>query len=234
MKHFDLAHRSGDWFLARSGLATTSNFDKIITKTGKESSQADDYANLIIAELILGRAIERNFSTYALEWGSQYEGEAVSLYEFETGLAVRNGGFFTNDELTHGASPDARIFEGDTMVGLAEIKCPENPANHIEFLVMDEMNPKYIPQVQGQMLISGAEWVDWFSYYPELPSARIRTFRDEKFIALLANALKNFDDIVNDKFHKLIKLGHIEARPVKTISDEIVMPQPKAAEGIQY
>lgn len=234
MKHFNLPQRSADWFLARAGLATTSNFDKIITKTGKESSQADDLANLVVAELILNKCCTRDFSAYACDWGAQHEADAIALYEFETGFTIKDGGFFTNDALTHGASPDARVFDGDVMVGLAEIKCPENPANHIEFLVMDVMNPKYAPQVQGQMLISGAEWVDWFSYYPELPSARIRTYRDEKYITLLANFLQNFDDLVNEKFNKLIKLGHIEARPVKTISDEIVMPQPKAAQEIQY
>jgi hypothetical protein len=234
MKHFDLQQRSGDWFLARAGVATTSNFDKIITKTGKESAQADDYANLLVAELILSRAIERNFSTYALDWGTQHEADAIALYEFETGFDVKSGGFFTNDALTHGASPDARIFDGDTMVGLAEIKCPENPANHIEVLVMDEMNPKYIPQVQGQLLVSGLPWVDWFSYYPEMPSARIRVYRDEKYITLLENALRNFDDILDNKFHKLIQLGHIEARPVKVISDEITYPEPRAAQEMQY
>jgi hypothetical protein len=235
MKHFDLPHRSADWFTARAGLATTSNFDKIITKTGKDSAQADAYANLLIAELILNRPFVRDFSAYALEWGEQYEAEAVALYKFETGLDPRSGGFFTNDAMTYGASPDARVFDGETMVGLAEIKCPENPANHIEFLLMDEMNPKYIPQVQGQLLVSGAAWVDWFSYYPELPSARIRVHRDEKYITLLQNALTNFDDLMQSKIQQMVKMGHISEAPKKHITDEIVMP-PQAApqEGIGY
>lgn len=224
MKHFNFDHRSGDWFSARAGLATTSNFDKILTPTGKVSAQAEGLANLVIAELILGRSCVRDFSAYACEWGEAYEPEAIALYKFETGLDIRPGGFFTNDAMTHGASPDQRVFDGDKLAGLAEIKCPENPANHIEFLVMDEMNPKYMPQVQGQMLISGVEWVDWFSYYPELPSARIRTYRDEKYIALLENALKNFDDIVTDKFNKLIALGHIDERPIKIINDQVFAP----------
>lgn len=217
MKHFQVAHRSVDWFNSRAGVATSSNFDKLITPTGKPSAQADSYANLLVAELILGRSLQREFSTWALEWGETYEAEAVALYQFETGLDVRDGGFFTNDAMTYGASPDARCFEGDVMVGLAEIKCPENPANHIEFLIMDAMNPKYTPQVQGQLLVSGAEWVDWFSFYPEMPPARIRTYRDEKYIGLLANALKNFEDTMAEKFSKLIALGHITERPVKRI-----------------
>lgn len=231
MKHYDLAHRSADWFNSRSGIATTSNFDKLITPGGKPSAQADGYANLLVAELILQRSLQREFSVYALEWGEAHESDAVALYQFETGLDVRDGGFFVNDALTAGASPDARVFEGDTMVGLAEIKCPENPANHIEFLIMDEMNPKYTPQVQGQMLVSGAEFVDWFSYYPEMPPARIRTYRDEKYLTLLQNALTNFEDLMQLKFQKLIALGHITERPKKTIHDRAAEAmQPKAAE----
>lgn len=221
MQWFDVAHRSAHWFDSRSGIATASNFDKLITPTGKPSTQADGYANLLVAELILGRSLQREFSTYALEWGETYEADAVGLYQFETGLDVRDGGFFTNDAMTYGASPDARCFQGDVMVGLAEIKCPENPATHIEFLIMDAMNPKYTPQVQGQLYVSGAEWVDWFSYYPEMPPARIRTYRDEKYISLLANALQNFDDIMAQKFSKLISLGHITERPVKRIIEEV-------------
>lgn len=217
MKHFDLEHRSLDWHTARAGLATSSNFDKILTKTGKESSQADDLANLVVAELIMNRTLTREFSTYATEWGNQFEPEAIALYKFETGFDVKPGGLFTNDKMTWGASPDQRVYEGENMVGLVEIKCPENPANHIEFLIMDVMNPKYMPQVQGQLLISGAPWVDWFSYYPELPSARIRTYRDEKYIGLLEAALWKFDKLVDEKFAKLIELKHLYERPKKEI-----------------
>jgi len=217
MKHFELAHRSVQWFDARSGIATASNFHKLITPTGKPSAQADDYANLLVAELIMGRSLQREFSTYALEWGETYEPEARELYQFETGLDVREGGMFVNDAMTYGASPDARCFEGDTMIGLAEIKCPENPANHIEFLIMDSMNPKYIPQVQGQLYVSGAEWVDWFSFYPEMPPARIRTYRDEAYLAALGVALSKFEESMQQKFAKLLSLGHISEVPIKTI-----------------
>jgi len=222
MNWFDIQHRSADWFHARAGVATTSNFEKIITKSGAESAQADGYANHLLAELILGRSIDREFNTYAMQWGEQYEEEAIALYRFETGLDVLHGGFFTNDAITQGASPDARVYDGEKMVGLAEIKCPENPAVHIEFLLMQKMNPKYIPQVQGQMLISGAAWVDWFSYYPEMPSARIRVERDEKFIEKLAAALTGFDQLLNEKIDQLVKLGNVEERPVKKLPAHIL------------
>lgn len=233
MKHFEIAHRSADWFKFRSGIATSSNFDKLITPSGNPSAQADGYANLLVAELILNRSLQREFSTYALEWGETYEAEAIALYQFETGLDVRAGGFFVNDTMTFGASPDARCFKGEVMEGLAEIKCPENPANHIEFLIMDAMNPKYIPQVQGQLYVSGAEWVDWFSFYPEMPPARIRTYRDEKYISLLEKALFEFTFLMTSKIQKLIALGHITEIPKKTIESKAEAQQQQTTE-LQY
>lgn len=204
VKHYETEHNSGEWFNLRAGVATSSQFDKILTKGGNLSEQSDAYANKLIAELLLGKPIDREFSTFAMEWGHAYEGEAVKLYEFETDSTVKKGGFFLSDDMMFGASPDARIYSGDEVVGLAEIKCPENPANHIEFLLMQEMNPKYIPQVQGQLYVSGMQWVDWFSYYPEMPSARIRVFRDETYQKKLHDALEGFRKIFDKKVARLI------------------------------
>jgi hypothetical protein len=223
MKWFDVEQRSVDWFQCRSGVATTSNFDKIITPTGKPSAQMDSYANLLIAELLLGYPVERNFNSYALDWGREHEDEAIALYRFESGLDTKNGGFFMDDAMTIGASPDQRCFENGKLAGLAEIKCPENPGIHVEYMLMKQMNPKYIPQVQGQMYVSGAPWVDWFSYYPGLPSAKVRTFRDDKYISLLANALGEFNKLMQAKISKLIEMGVVDEIPAKKMP-EIINP----------
>lgn len=232
MKHFDLTHNSEEWFYARAGLATTSSFDKIITKKGAFSTQSDKYAFGLIAELIMGKPIQRNINTYAMEWGHQHEDDARNLYRMEEvapGVEwdVDRGGFFTNDEMTRGASPDIRIISASgELLGLAEIKCPEDPANHIEFLCMDTMNPKYIPQVQGQLHVSGCEWVDWFSYYPGMPPARIRTRRDESFIALLDKGLSEFETGMREKWEMLLSLGHIDEIPMKEIREPKIADQP--------
>lgn len=217
MKHFEFIHNTGEWFDARAGIATTSSFNKILTAGGDLSKQADAYANKLIAELMLGEPIDRELNVYALQWGQEHEADAAALYEFETGLNVIHGGFFTNDDMTRGASPDVRVFDGDQEVGLGEIKCPENPAVHVEFLLKKEINKKYYPQVQGQLLVCEAEWVDWFSYYPKLPSNRIRTYRDEKYIAKLDKALIGFEEIMMEKLEQLKQLGHINEIPKKLI-----------------
>jgi len=220
VKHIDIIHNTEEWYDARAGLATTSAFDKILTAGGKLSAQADHYAVQIVSELLLGRPIERNFDTYAMEWGRQHEGDAVNLYMFETGFDVIHGGFFVNDEMTLGTSPDVIVLKGGERVGIAEIKCPENPAVHVSFLLERRINPKYKPQLFGQMLVTGFEWVDWFSYYPGLPGNRIRIHAadDPEYMANLKAALEDFEDIVKQKLIKLKELGHIDEIPKKLLA----------------
>ena len=200
----DIEQLTDEWTKARLGLPTASCFNKIITpKTGKLSSQADAYANRLISELILGRPQETFPPTYWMERGEMLEADAKKLYEFETGYNLKNGGFGTNDLGTAGASPDFRIFDDkDNLVGGGEIKCVA-PWTHVENLLRDEIDPDYIPQVQGQILIYGFEFVDWFSYHPEMPPALIRTYRDDEYCEKLEAALQDFHAIKMAKIEKL-------------------------------
>lgn len=220
MRHYDIAQNSPEWYMARAGVATSSAFDRIVTKTGKASTQADKFANEVIAELILGRPIKQEFSTKEMEWGHQHESDAIAAYEFLKDCKLERGGFFTNDARTLGASPDARVGND----GLVEIKCPYNPAIHVEFLLMQEINPIYKPQVQGQLLISERDYVDWFSYHPDMPHACIRTGRDEEFIAILEEELAEFEYKVQARLKRLVELGHIDDIPTKEIAEAEPIP----------
>lgn len=220
-KHFDIVHNTDEWHNARAGMATTSNFDRILTPGGDLSKSAGGYANQIIAELMLGRPIERSVDVYAMEWGRQHEADAANLYMFDTGLDVIHGGFFTNDEMTVGSSPDVIVLDGEKRVGIAEIKCPQNPAIHVEFLLSQKINPKYKPQLFGQMIVTGFDWVDWFSYYPGMPATRIRASLadDLEYANKMKAALVGFEKMVLDKLLRLQSLGHIEEIPKKLIRE---------------
>lgn len=224
MKHFELGHNSPEWYDARAGVATSSAFDRIITnKTFKMSSQADQYANELVAEIIMGRPLDRNFSNYAMEWGHAHEADARNLYCFEKNVEVTRGGFFVTDDMTFGASPDVRVIDAaGNMIGLAEIKCPENPAVHVEYMLAAAMNPKYKAQTQGQLWVSGADYVDWFSYHPDMPFACVRIERDEEFIAALEECLMDFKKLLHKKLEQCVDLGIFDEIPQK----KIVMPEP--------
>lgn len=219
MKFFDIDQNSDDWYLARAGIPTASQFSRIVTASGRLSSQATDYANECVAEIYMGKPIETNFQSRAMEHGNFYEKEAIDTYELLTGFSIKHGGFFTDDNMNYGASPDVRIYDGDKLVGVAEIKCPQ-VATHIKYVLMeDKINPNYIPQVQGHMLVTGVEWVDWFSYHPELPHALVRVYRDDKYIALLEEQLLEFQNKIEIGLQVLRNRGFEVEKPIKNFSE---------------
>jgi hypothetical protein len=218
MKFWDIEQNTDEWYNARAGIPTASQFSRIVTKTGRLSEQATKYAYECVAEIYMQHPIERNFIVpRPMEWGHDYENEALLSYELLTNLNCKSGGFFTDNNFMYGASPDVRIYENDTLVGVAEIKCPQVP-KHIEFVLMEgKINPEYIPQVQGHMLVTGCEWVDWFSYHPDLPHALVRTYRDEKFIELLKEQLFEFNNKIEAGMQILRNRGFNFDKPIKAI-----------------
>lgn len=213
----DVPHGSTEWHTMRLGLATASCFDKIITPTGKPSAQMQDYANKLISEMVTGEHTE-NFKSYWMERGALMESDASASYEFISGYRLDRGGFITNDEMTIGVSPDRRVFDSSgKVIGCAEFKCP-SPSVHIENLRRSKtgkIDPAYIPQVQGQILIGGFEFNDWFSYHPSMPPAYIRTERDESFCKKLEEALGEFIYLLKQAIKELSEIGLIvPERPI--------------------
>jgi len=222
MIYHDLSQNTPEWYAFRMGKATSSKFDCLVTPTGKLSAQMDVYISTVLAELIMGHSLEKFEQSYWMQQGVLKEADARAAYEFETDFKLDRGGVFTNDKETAAASPDVRVFEGSRLVGGAEIKCPA-PWTHVENLRRmhrhNEIDPKYKPQVQGHLLICDFEFVDWYSFHEEMPPARIRTYRDEAFIATLQSALDKFDETM-EKEIALLKANGV-------IFPEIKIPEPK-------
>ena len=55
-----------EWFQARCGIPTASSFDKLITPTGKPSTQADAYMHQLLAEWVMGEKISMD-STFWMQ-----------------------------------------------------------------------------------------------------------------------------------------------------------------------
>lgn len=179
--------RSKEWFELRRGIPTASQFCKIITSRGSESRQAEAYLAALLAELADEEYTGSFTGSYWTERGTNLEEEAVRRYEQVADTNTVKVGFITDRSRTMGCSPD-RLVDSD---GLLEVKCPA-PHTHGHYLRRQRIDMRYYPQVQGQLLITGRSWVDFFSYDPDQPHFRVRVFRDEPYIATLRLLLHKF------------------------------------------
>jgi putative phage-type endonuclease len=182
----DIEQGTEEWLRLRLGVPTTSNFGKIITPTGKKSSSASGYINKLLAELMTGKQ-EYFKKTYPMQRGNDLEPEAVRYYEHYTGRQCREVGFVTTRDGRIGCSPD-RLVGKD---GLLEVKCPLD-TKHVDNLRSGKIDSQYIPQVQGQMLLTDRKWCDWISYHPDMPASIVRVERDEEYIAKIVEYLDEF------------------------------------------
>lgn len=190
-----------EWKMLRLGIPTASQFDRILTpKTMKPSSSQEKYALELIAEQLLGVPMDDDVSSAFMQRGQVQEKKALDYYSLRHPDAViEPAGFIMRDDERVGASPDQFV---DTN-GLLEIKVP-NAANHIGYL-LDTEGIGYRCQVQGQLWIAEREWSDTLSYNPELPPALVRVYRDDKFIAVLAQTVNQFLTYVDELKVKLQK-----------------------------
>lgn len=188
MKIFDCIQGTPQWASLRCGVVSASNFNKILTPTGKASTQATDYMHQLLAEFVVGHPFEGPKTPW-MERGSELEDEAVKAYAFATDTDPEAVGFITNDAGTVGVSPDRLV--GDK--GLLEIKCP-SPHTHVGYMLTGSVEDEYTPQLQGQLWLTERESVDIVSYHPELPVVIIKVKRDEEYIAKLSAAVNHFLD----------------------------------------
>ena len=190
---------SPEWFTARLGIPTASNFGKILTAGGKASTSRKTYADKLLAEWLAGKPVDQMETTAWMQRGNELEQQARDNYEFETGNEVDQIGFVYLDvKRKAGCSPDGYVGED----GLIEIKCPK--ASSLVGYYGKPCPSKYVPQVQGQLWICEREWCDFYAYHPDLLPCIIRVERDEKYIKLLAEAVAEFNEYL-DKRKKALK-----------------------------
>ncbi len=212
MKIHNVSPGSGEWLQIRLGIPTASMFHKIVTPARLEySKQARAYAFYLVAEKLLNTSLSPLQTTEWMERGTELEPQAILAYEFQEEVKTEPVGFITNETAdcpaTMGATPD-RLLLG-TAAGL-EIKCPA-PHTHLGYLI-DGFGSDYITQAQGQNLVGEFEFVDRYSWHPELPPRRVRTYRDEIFIGALTKAIARFNEEKHEIEEKVRAMGYFEER----------------------
>jgi hypothetical protein len=182
-----------EWLAARAGKITASRMADVMAfgkRDGKPLKARQDYIGDIVAEILTG---EPKAQTRAapLDWGHDVEAAARAAYEAETGEIVVQVGFVGHPLLPYiGCSPDGLIGAD----GQTQIKCPANAAVHIETL-RSGMPEDHIPQVQGELFVTGRGWSEFVSFDPRMPPHlrlyRQRIERDQKYIDTLASACES-------------------------------------------
>jgi len=201
---------SDEWLKARLGVITASEFGKIITPSGSKSASANEYMGKLIAEHLTGEQQDTYYSD-DMARGNELEPKARSFFEAIKQVGVREFGMVYKDSnKTIACSPDGLVFKypkcgyirDETNLiyseGL-EIKCPKL-ANHISYVISDQMPKKYIPQVQGSMWVTGADGWWFMSYHPEYKPLIIYVERDDAYIEKMEKIILSFSELL--QIHK--------------------------------
>ena len=181
----DCEQYSEDWWAARNGMATTSNFKDILAK-GKGITRTK-YMRQLAGERITGAAAEQ-YSNKHMERGMEMEAEAVAMYEFQKDTQTSKVGFVRDIDVQVGSSPDRFVGED----GMLEIKTAL-PHILIEHIERDGFPPTHLAQCQGQLWVCDREWLDLAIYWPGMPLFVIRLKQDKSYIADLKTEVKMFN-----------------------------------------
>ena len=162
--------RSEEWFAARLGKFTASRFGDLMTNSRKKDevlgATSVSYIYEKAAEILTGE--RKEIFGAALDWGTENEPVCKAYFEETTGLTIEEMPFVPINVYS-GASPDGMV-NGE----LIEIKCPYNTSNHLKTAFEGYIDPKYMWQMQGQMLATGALACRFVSFDPRIKDERFK------------------------------------------------------------
>lgn len=183
----DVEQGSDAWRELRAGLPTASEFHDVMAKPGPKGGIAKGRQKLMwrLAGEILTGEPEDTYHNADMQRGNDREPEARDWYAFDQDVQPQRVAFIRNGNC--GCSPDSLI--GDD--GLLEIK-DAKPSVQIERLIDGTLPSEHKAQCQGQLMVSGRQWVDFLSHSRGLPPLLIRVKRDEAYIAELRAGVDRF------------------------------------------
>jgi hypothetical protein len=183
---------SDRWFQEHAGKPGAGSNDKIITSTGKRSTQRKDHLYKLTAEALLGEK-EHGYTNSTMDEGTAREAESRDLFAFlYDDVEVHQVGMCYRDEkLKYLCSPDGLIWEGDDWIAGLECKNPL-AKTHVSYLVGKKLPTKYVVQVQSSLFITGLPLWYFCSYVPGLDPFIVPVHPDLEFHKKLEVELELF------------------------------------------
>lgn len=209
---------SPEWLAERAGLPTASEFDRLVSPTGKirTGDMPETYLHEKLASWWHG-TIPQQVGSFWMEQGMILEEEAIPWFELEFNCAINRVGFITNDSGTCGCSPDGLLSDA---CGI-EIKCPASHT-HIGYLLRGVLPPEYVHQVQGALYVTQFPSWKFVSYRRGIRALVVDVEPDAKYQETLHEAIGLFTYRFNSFKERLIEINE---GPPKRFS----VPTPKPA-----
>lgn len=189
---YDSPQGSDAWKKERAGHFTASKATELLMKPSTAGYQ--NLISQIAYERMTGEPVE-SYKNEWMEYGNEHEQEAREAYELLTYNKVHQVGFMEYNDWV-GISSDGLV----SIDGGVEIKCVKWNTQ-IEYILDKKIPTKYYNQIQFQLLVSGRQWVDWFSWHPKLNPVLIRVERDltkiDNIWEAIFRAIKEVEQIIN-------------------------------------
>ncbi len=198
-----MKQRSEEWFKAREGRFTSSEFHKLMGIKGLGQT-GDTYCHEKAVESFFGRSDEEQFISFDMKRGTDLEPVAFDIFAEKKGqdfIDVSECAFFPYGD-NSGSSPDGLVGKD----AILEIKCPRygkffNLVTHGE----QAIDKSYMIQMQHQMMCTNSVRCHFFNYIVyngEHMYHEIVVDRDEKVITLikerLTEAVEKRDEYIKD------------------------------------
>jgi hypothetical protein len=199
----DIEQGTPEWLALRLGIATASELDCLMVNGKGEAGfgvAAFTYMDQLIGERITEEAAELPFQTKATIRGHELEQVARSLYEDRESVTTTQVGIILNHGI--GYSPDALVGPN----GLTEIKT-KLPKFQVGVILAGEVPKEHVHQCQGGLWASEREWIDFISYWPGMPLFVKRMYRDEVMIRKIAERVKTFYEILDDRMNRVLGIA---------------------------
>jgi len=181
------------WLKKRLGKFTCSRFGDLIGEGREKGSvftqTGYSYIRRVVAERL---GSWYSVSSKSMEHGVENEANAIDVYRFLRGVEVDSTPFqyyAYNDEI--GGTPDGLVGAD----GCIEVKCPYDPAVHVNTLLTKTVPKDYEWQVVGHLFVTGRKWCDFISHDPRIEVLEhstyiVRVERDEARIDFLKKRLE--------------------------------------------
>ena len=204
--------QSLEWFAFKVGKLSQSELKRCVNPSDASLKSKDvvmKQVSKIIAEIITGFSQDSDYQSDAMEWGNEYEEEALEPYS----SYKRKCGIIQNTDFKYFVlSPDLVTFD---KLGF-EAKCPDSDT-HINYILADRLPLEHKVQVNCYYIADPSiQKMHFISYDPRCVKSstndiicdrfKIDVEKDYRYLDNLGASILMIEDMITNGLDKLMKI----------------------------